>query len=106
MALEKILCKVLPKILSKIVGFVQSFVTSAANTFAETCNGILLEGAATNLMLYSSDSDQYDLVNAGTGILPVVTKNYDTAPDGSQTTTRVVLDLDGGATSAVSEKRA
>ena len=35
------------------VNAVLSFVTSAANTFAETCNGILLESEATNLLFNS-----------------------------------------------------
>lgn len=37
---------------------------------------------------------------AGTGVAPTVTNNFATAPDGTQTATRVQLSLGGGATSA------
>ena len=38
----------------------------------------------------------WDKLNTGTGVLPTVTDNYGTAPDGTQTATRVQLDIGAG----------
>ena len=59
----------------------------------------LLEKAATNLVTYSSDLSVLSKVSVGTASSPVTTANYDIAPDGTMTATRVVFDLNGGTTS-------
>ena len=56
-----------------------------------TCPSILVEPQRTNLILRSQEIDNasWNKDNSGTGILPVVTANYTTAPDGTNTADRV-----------------
>ena len=50
----------------------------------------------TNLITYSEDLSVMQKVSVGTASAPVTTSNYATAPDGTQTATRVVFNLNGG----------
>jgi hypothetical protein len=65
-----------------------------------TYRGLLVEPGATNLALYSQEFDNAAWVNIaqGAGSAPVVTANYTTAPDGTNTGTRLECDLNGGST--------
>lgn len=56
---------------------------------------------AHNLMTYSEDFSNaaWAKVNAGVGVVPVVTANVGIAPDGTETADRVQFDLNGGTTS-------
>jgi hypothetical protein len=62
--------------------------------------GLLVEPGATNLALHSQDFTNAAWVNIaqGAGSAPVVTANYTTAPDGTNTGTRLECDLNGGST--------
>lgn len=55
-----------------------------------------------NLLTYSEDfsNTAWIKANSGTGILPVVTANYGTAPDGTLTADRVELSLGGGSSTS------
>jgi len=67
--------------------------------YTDSSDGVfLLEKAATNLVNYSSDLSVLSKVSVGTASSPVATANYDIAPDGTMTATRVVFDLNGGNT--------
>jgi len=61
---------------------------------------LLLEPQRTNNVLYSQDfSNTYwttSRLNGGTGSLPIITANYATAPDGTQTAARFQFALNGG----------
>jgi hypothetical protein len=61
---------------------------------------LLLEPQRTNQILYSEDFTNavWQKLGGGSGVAPVVTANYSTAPNGSNTADRVVLDM-GSATS-------
>ncbi len=74
-------------------GYVKTY--SAGEAGLDAGVGDLIEGAATNLMPYSSDSDQWDLINSGVATVPVVTKDF-----GEIGTTRIQMDLNGGTDSA------
>ena len=52
----------------------------------------------TNLVTYSEDLSVLQKVSVGTASAPVTTSNYAAAPDGTQTATRVVFNLNGGTT--------
>jgi hypothetical protein len=56
-----------------------------------TCPSILIEPQRTNLVLRSQeiDNSSWSKDNNGTGVSPVVTANYTTAPDGTNTADRV-----------------
>jgi hypothetical protein len=58
----------------------------------------LIEIPRTNLLLRSEEFDNasWEKFRSGTGVVPVVTANYETAPDGSQTADRVQLSLGAG----------
>ena len=67
--------------------------------YTDSADGVLLlEPSATNLVTYSSDLSVLSKVSVGTASNPVTTANYALAPDGTMTATRVVFDLNGGAT--------
>jgi len=67
--------------------------------YKDSSDGVfLLEKEATNLVNYSSDLSVLSKVSVGTASSPVATANYDIAPDGTMTATRVVFDLNGGNT--------
>jgi hypothetical protein len=53
----------------------------------------------TNLITYSEDLSVLSKVSVGTASAPVTTSNYAIAPDGTQTATRVVFNLNGGTSS-------
>lgn len=64
--------------------------------------GYYSETAVTNLFQYSQDLSQSSVWSTsplGAGAAAVVTPNYATAPDGTQTASRVQLSLNGGTTS-------
>lgn len=73
--------------------------TAAANEPRFEKEGLLLEGQSTNLVLLSADMTQWPWsgAGAGTGVVPVVTGNYASAPDGSQTATRLVMNKGAGS---------
>ncbi len=60
--------------------------------------GLLLEASATNQLLYSEqfDNSAWNKNAVGVGSAPVVTANYGTAPDGTNTADRIVFALNGG----------
>jgi len=70
------------------------------------CPHILAEPQRTNLLPYSEDFSQSNWVknNAGTGLLPVVTSNFTTAPDGTATASKIVFDAGTGTTSGDSSQ--
>ena len=63
------------------------------------CPSLLLEPTRSNYVINSSNLSILSKVSVGTASSPVTTANYDIAPDGTMTATRVVFDLNGGATS-------
>ena len=73
--------------------------TAAANEPRFEKEGLLVEGQSTNLVIRSADMTQWPWSGAaaGTGVVPVVTGNYASAPDGSQTATRLVLNKGAGS---------
>jgi hypothetical protein len=62
-----------------------------------SCPTLLTEPESTNLLEYSEDFSQWDKINGGTGVVPVVSAGF-SAPDGTQGASRVVFDLNGGTT--------
>lgn len=73
--------------------------TAAANEPRFEKEGLLLEGQSTNLITRSADMTQapWSGMASGTGVVPVVTGNYASAPDGSQTATRLVMNKGAGS---------
>ncbi|MDX7860218.1 hypothetical protein SJR95_09210 [Aeromonas caviae] len=73
--------------------------TAAANEPRFEKEGLLIEGQSTNLVIRSADMTQWPWSGAaaGTGVVPVVTGNYASAPDGSQTATRLVMNKGAGS---------
>jgi len=67
-----------------------------------TCPSLLVEPQRTNLLTYSSQFDNSIWVkdNNGSGTLPVVTANYATAPDGTNSAERIQMTNVGGSGSA------
>ena len=65
---------------------------------SNTKGALLLEPQRTNNLLRSEEFDNsaWTKFSAGTGIAPVVTANYTTAPDGSNNADRVVFDKGAG----------
>jgi len=64
-----------------------------------SCPTLLTEPESTNLVEYSEDFSQWDKINGGTGINPVISTGF-SAPDGTQGASRVVFDLNGGTTTS------
>ena len=78
--------------------------TAAAGELRRTDKGVLIEGARTNLQLYSQAlSGNWGLSSAGTGSAPTITNNFATAPDGTLTASRVQGNLNGGTGSAANQ---
>lgn len=75
-------------------------VPFASGELRRTDKGILLEGSRVNLCLQSQAlaTTPWSNTKAGTGATTTATNNYDTAPDGTQTATRVQCNLSGGTT--------
>ena len=67
-----------------------------------TCPSLLVEPQRTNKVTYSSSFDNaaWNKLNQGLGSAPIITPNYATAPDGTQTATRFQCNLNGGNTNA------
>ena len=65
-----------------------------------SCPELLLEPERTNQILYSKDftNSAWQKLGGGTGTAPVVTADYTTAPDGTQTADRVIMDMGSGTT--------
>jgi hypothetical protein len=74
--------------------------TFAADVPRITDQGLLIEAAATNLLLRSQEFDNasWTKTAAGAGLAPVVTANAATAPDGTTTADQVVFNLGGSNT--------
>ena len=72
------------------------------NGVVQSCPALLLEPARTNVQLYSQEFDNaaWAKLNAGVGLVPVVTANYAISPDGTQNADRIQFSLGGGTTSA------
>ena len=62
-----------------------------------SCPTLLTEPASTNLVEYSEDFSQWNKVDGGTGIDPVVSTGF-SAPDGSSNARKVVLNKGAGNT--------
>ena len=62
-----------------------------------SCPTLLTEPASTNLVKYSEDFSQWDKVDGGTGIDPVVSTGF-SAPDGSSNARKVVFNKGAGST--------
>jgi hypothetical protein len=62
-----------------------------------SCPTLLTEPTSTNLVEYSEDFSQWDKINGGTGIVPVVSTGF-SAPDGSSNARKVVLNKGAGTT--------
>lgn len=67
--------------------------------------GLLIEGTATNLLTRSQAlaTSPWSAGNGSGGTLPTVDNDNDTAPDGTQTATRVQLNITGGGFSRVQQ---
>ena len=79
---------------------VESFVSRASSaTYVDDATG-LIKTSAVNMLRYSQDfSNAFWLKNGfGTGSAPVVTSNYGTAPDGSNTADRIQFNKGAGTT--------
>lgn len=76
--------------------------TFAANAPRITDRGLLIENAATNLVIRSQEMDHGGWAKsaAGTGSAPVVTANAVVAPDGTTTADRVFFNQGAGNTTA------
>jgi len=76
-------------------------VSFGNNVLRRTNRGLLVEAAATNLVLQSQalGTTPWVLFSSGTASTAVVTNNFGTAPDGTMTATRIQLSLNGGTTS-------
>jgi hypothetical protein len=63
-----------------------------------TCPSLLVEPQRTNLLKYSEqfDNANWQKLNGGIGLIPTVTANTATAPDGTLTADRIQLSLNGG----------
>jgi hypothetical protein len=88
-------------------GLIESTVANQARLSRNFIDGVvqpdpflLLEPTRTNQILYSEDFTNavWQKLGGGTGIAPVVTANYSTAPNGSNTADRVVMDMGSGTT--------
>ena len=64
--------------------------------------GFMIEEERTNILTYSENFTEasWNKLSGGTGVAPVITSNYGTAPDNTFTATRVVFDRGAGTTSA------
>ena len=69
---------------------------------AGTCGHWLFEPQSTNLVEYSEDLSQSSWIkqSAGAASTPSVTPNFAISPEGTQSASRVVFDLNGGTTSS------
>lgn len=76
-------------------------VNFAANTPRITDQGLLVEEARTNLALRSNEfsNASWTKTTGGTGSVPTLTADTDTAPDGTLTADRAVFTLNGGTAS-------
>lgn len=61
--------------------------------------GLLVEESRTNLITYSTPDSNWNTSTLGTGVTPVITLNNETAPDGTTSAAKVILDAGGGTTS-------
>jgi hypothetical protein len=85
--------------------YIETTSSSVTKTFTENpriaydhltgkCKGVYIEDSSTNLLKYSEDFSQTVWVKSanGSGVAPVITSNFDIAPDGTKTATKVVFD--------------
>lgn len=85
-------------------GLIETIVANQARLNYDPSNPqdphLLLEPTRTNQILHSEDFTNavWQKLGGGSGVAPVVTANYSTAPNGSNTADRVVFDM-GSATS-------
>jgi hypothetical protein len=70
--------------------------------YTSGCGSLLLEPSRTNLLPHSEYFGASDWVKlgAGTGDVPIITKNYAISPEGVQNATRIQLNLNGGTGSS------
>lgn len=75
--------------------------TAAVNEPRFEKEGLLIEGQSQNLVTHSVDlsAPSWNKQHAGTGSAPVVTANYDQAPDGSMTACRLQMNKGVGTSS-------
>ena len=71
-----------------------------------TASSLLVEPERKNEVTYSEDFSQssWTKLNTGTGLLPVVTSNFTTSPDGTNNASKVVFDAGTGTTSGNSSQ--
>ena len=70
--------------------------------YTDSADGVLLlEPQRTNLITYSNDFSNsfWGKTKGGVGVVPVVTSNYATSPDGTQNADRIIFDI-GTSTSS------
>ena len=68
------------------------------------CPHLLLEPQRTNLVTYSEDFSQWNLLSGGTGVNPVVTSDSTISPDGTQNADKIVFNSGSGTTSGDSSQ--
>ena len=68
------------------------------------CPHLLLEPSRTNLVQYSEDFSQWNLLSFGTGTNPVITSNNAISPDGTQNADKIVFNSGSGTTSGDSSQ--
>jgi len=68
------------------------------------CPHLLLEPSRTNLVTYSEDFSQWNLLSGGTGVNPVVTSDSTISPDGTQNADKIVFNSGSGTTSGDSSQ--
>ena len=66
------------------------------------CPSILLEPQRTNLIPFSNNfsGSGWGLAKSGVGLLPLLTGNFATSPDGTNNASRIVLNIGAGTTSS------
>lgn len=75
------------------------------NPVTLAAKGLLIEETRTNILKYSEDFSNgvWSKTAGGTGVVPVVTANYGTSPDGTQNADRVQLDSGAAGNSILSQ---
>ena len=68
------------------------------------CPSLLLEPSRTNLITYSENFSQWNLLSGGTGVNPVVTSDSTISPDGTQNADKIVFNSGSGTTSGDSSQ--
>ena len=68
------------------------------------CPSLLLEPSRTNLITYSENFSQWNLLSGGTGVNPVVTSDSTISPDGNKNADKIVFNSGSGTTSGDSSQ--